>query len=253
MKPLPIGVAGLLDRLREHIPVILGDNLVGIYTYGSITQGAFDPARSDVDCVVLLRRGLTNTGLERLDAWLSAAALEEPWVTRLQISILVKDELFKMDGQGWSYQFGELKRSGSDGNPLIWMNILESGGVVWGPRPQSFVPSITPALVLEALGRELAYLHEEMIDNASAKWRDVPFYRAYVVLTICRILYTRNTGRIGSKPEAAGWALATVPTEWHALIQEALEFDRGERQAAIEVQPIVRFIRFAESELAPVA
>jgi hypothetical protein len=38
-----------------------------------------------------------------------------------------------------------------------------------------------------------------------------------------------------------------VPEEWHALIREALEFDRGERQAAIEVQPIVRFIGFAES------
>lgn len=250
MKELPSGVARLFGQLTEHLPKILGDCLFGTYSYGSITQDAFDATRSDVDCVVLVHSGLTEAQVEALNQWLTSAAVMDPWVTRLQMSILVKDELFMVDGQGWLYQFGALKRSGSDGNPLIWLNILASGMVLWGPPPRSFLPSITTEMVVQALDRELGYLREEIIDNASQKWRDVPFYRAYAVLTICRILYTRSTGRIGSKPEAAAWALENVPEAWHTIINEALAFDRGERGGSIALRRIAGFIGFAERRLA---
>jgi len=33
----------LLKDLTEALPNLLGENLVGIYLYGSLTQGAFNP------------------------------------------------------------------------------------------------------------------------------------------------------------------------------------------------------------------
>jgi hypothetical protein len=35
--------------------------------------------------------------------------------------VLVRRELFRMDGAGWLHQFDRLSRSGSDGNPPIWL------------------------------------------------------------------------------------------------------------------------------------
>lgn len=251
MKPqLPNAVTQLLHQLRDELPPILGDNLFGIYTYGSVTQGAFDPARGDVDCVVLVRSGLTQTQVDHLRDWLTDAAAANAWVARLQISFLIKDELFMMDGQGWLYQFGVFERSGSDGNPLIWLNILESGTVLWGPPPQTFVPLISERMVSQALDRELGYLRDEIIENASRKWRDVAFYRAYAVLTVCRILFTHRTRRIESKPKAAAWTLANFPGDWSVLVRQALAFDRGEREEALPLPPIADFICFAETQLA---
>ena len=47
--PIPAQVSALLHDLTEALPTLLGENLVGIYLYGSLTQGAFNPERSDVE------------------------------------------------------------------------------------------------------------------------------------------------------------------------------------------------------------
>jgi predicted nucleotidyltransferase len=46
--------------LASQLPRLLGANLVGIYLYGSLTQRAFDPKRSDIDMIVVTRRDLSR-------------------------------------------------------------------------------------------------------------------------------------------------------------------------------------------------
>lgn len=48
-------------------------------------------------------------------------------------------------------------------------------------------------------------------------------YQAYVVLTLCRMLYTLHTGSVTTKPRAARWALATLDERWGPLIERAWE------------------------------
>src|SRR5947208_3400732 len=113
MARIPAQVSVLLQNLAAELPVILGKNLVGIYLYGSLTQRAFNPDGSDVDCIVVTRRDLSDAQFRRLDAWLARAAQSNPWVTRLQMSVLIRDEILTMNSKACLYQFGELKRSGS--------------------------------------------------------------------------------------------------------------------------------------------
>jgi predicted nucleotidyltransferase len=137
--PVPPQVSALLEDLTQALRILLGENLVGVYLYGSITQGAFNPERSDVDCIVVTDRELTDTQFSQLDAWLNRAGLENPWVARLQISSLLRDEILTTTAKGnCLYQFSWLSRVGSDGNPIIWMNVLECG--VTSPIPPA--PSV---------------------------------------------------------------------------------------------------------------
>ena len=154
-----------------------------------------------------------------------------------------------MDSKACLYQFGILKRSSSDGNPIIWLNVLESGVILFGPRPESFVPPITPELLFQALEREVGYLREELCDKPQSEWRNVPFYRAYAVLTLCRILYSFRKGRIVSKPRAAKWAIRHLPEEWHELILRALNGGDAKRPARLPLNRIRRFIAFAAAQL----
>jgi len=244
-------VSALLEQITTHFPVILGRNLVGLYLYGSLTQRAFNSKRSDVDCIAVTERDLSEAQFRKLAAWLARAAESNPWAARLQISFLIKHQVLTMNAKACLYQFGRLKRSSSDGNPIIWINVLESGVVLFGARPEVFVPTITPEMLFQALEREVGYLREEISHKPESEWRDVPSYRAYAVLTLCRILYSSRKGTIVSKPRAARWAIKHLPPEWREIIRQALETDDAVRSAEISLSRIEQFIDFADAQLHP--
>jgi predicted nucleotidyltransferase len=247
MRNVPSGVATSLRKLSTALQSILGANLTGVYLYGSLTQRAFDAARSDVDLMVVVQRDLSDTQFRRLEAWLADAALADLWVPRLQMQILVRGRLLREDTRGALYQFGALRRSGSDGNPIIWLNVLASGLTLAGPPPQRLLPSITGPLVFAALVRELEYLRVE-VSNPRSPWRDQRFYRAYAVLTLCRILYTHRSGEVASKPQAARWALRVLPRRWHSLIRSACR-GSGATRRPLPLPRLARFIDYVGVQL----
>jgi predicted nucleotidyltransferase len=249
MARTPAQLSVLLQELKTQLPILLGRNLVGVYLYGSLTQGAFNPKRSDVDLIVVTRRDLSATEFRRVAAWLKRTRAANDWTARLQMSFLIRDQVLTMNAKACLYQFGELRRSGSDGNPIIWLNVLRSGVVLYGTRPESFVPEITREILSAALVREVGYLRAEICEQPQSVWRDVASYRAYAVLTLCRILYSHRHGTIGSKQRAAKWALEHLPASWHALIRQALASDAGERVAKLPLARIAQLIEFAAAQL----
>ncbi len=223
MCPTPLQRAtNLLHDLADEMQADLGQNLVGLYTYGSITQNAFDPRRSDLDCVAVIRRRLSPRAISRLRTGLERLSTRYRWKRRLQLTILIQRELLQPSANGWLYQFGRFSRTGSDGNPIIWSNILETGKVLFGPDPQTFVPRITPALMRVALHREIGYLRTELVTKPTSEWRNKATYRRYAALTVCRILYTLKTGRVVSKRKAALWALRRLPSIHRAIVMRAI-------------------------------
>ena len=231
--------------MEVWIPILretFGDGLVGVYLYGSLTQGAFNARRSDVDVLVVVRRSLTRRQFEQLGGLLERAAEADKWIRRIQMQILIRDRLLRSDDRGANFQFGVLTRSGSDGNPLIWINVLDSGITLAGVRAESILPPITKRMVRAALIREIEYLRVE-IANPASPWRDKRFYRAYAVLTVCRILYTLSLGSIVSKPRASAWALRELPPRWQSLIRAARASDRG-HMAPLPLPRIAHFVAY---------
>ncbi len=241
---IPAQIADLLKTLKTNLDSILNKNLFGIYLYGSLTQNAFNPATSDIDCILVTHRQLTAIQFANLRSWLAGAARSDPWVKRLQITFLLKNELLIRSSPSCLYQFERLRRTRSDANPIIWLNVLKSGLTLFGPAPESFVPEISSDVLLSALKRELGYLRKEVIEKVNSSWRDVPMYRRYAVLTVCRILYSFRYRTIVSKPRAARWALRHLPTKWNGMITLALA-----GQTTIPIARLRQFIRFAGDQI----
>ncbi len=61
-----LAVDALLTQLLSTMPAILGDAFAGMYLYGSLALGDFDPAVSDIDCLVGLNNDVTPEQLVRL-------------------------------------------------------------------------------------------------------------------------------------------------------------------------------------------
>ena len=255
MPRVPTEATALLEDVTSAVQLILGSNLVGMYLYGSITNSSFNPKRSDIDCIVVTRRRLSETQFRELGTWLEQMAKSNAWTTRLQMSLLVKDRLLVCQGLeeqtshrevSCLYQFGVLSRCGSDGNPIIWLDHLRRGKVLVGPTAKSFLPEITKEMLAAALMRELGYLREELQENRESEWRDVPMYRAYATLTICRILYTDVKGTVASKPMAARWAIKNFPDRFRTIIERALDYNNTGRNVEIPLQSLRTFWKFAE-------
>jgi len=103
-------------------------------------------------------------------------------------------------------------------------------------------------MLAAALLRELGYLRAELQESPESEWRDVPMYRAYATLTICRILYTEAKGTVVSKPMAARWAIKNFPDRFRTIIERALEYNNTGRDVEIPLQSLRTFLRFAEKK-----
>jgi hypothetical protein len=67
-------------------------------------------------------------------------------------------------------------------------------------------------------------------------------YQAYAILTMCRMLYTLEHGRVASKPAAARWAREKLPDRWRGPIDRALEWRDGD--GVDDLVPALDLIRY---------
>lgn len=222
---------------------------MGLYAYGSVFEPTFDPVRSDVDCIAVTRQALSEDEFQRLNEALGREATDSQWLNRVQLSFLIRDTVLSDDPRACLYQYGELKRSGSDGNPIIWMDFFQRGRVLFGSEAESFLPEITPEVFHGSLVREVGYLREELITNPRSKWRDKPMYRVYAALTLCRILYSARTGGLASKAETGTWALGEVSSRWHPLIQAALDGEGVEEGEPLDLADLRALIEHVGAEI----
>jgi len=73
-------------------------------------------------------------------------------------------------------------------------------------------------------------------------------YQAYIVLTVCRVLYTVDLGAVTSKRAAADWAKETLDRRWTSLIDRAWRGRQNptwEAEASEIIEETLDFIRFA--------
>ena len=212
----------LLDRLIDGHAVVLGDDLVGFYVFGSLVVGDFDATTSDVDTVVVLRDDLTSEQVDGLRELHTAIVRERPeWSDRVEAVYVSVDAMANFrEGRhpaarispGESFHTIEV-----DDRWLIdWYQLREVGETLTGPPPASVVPAISKSEWIDAVRRHVLDWPEPGPDLDRGRL-------AYGVLTLCRGLRTWEVGDHVSKRAAAQWAAERLPH--HAdVIGKALEW-----------------------------
>ena len=59
----------VVQTIQQQLPPLLTHTLVGIYCYGSLVWGDFDPDISDIDLLVVLRQDVDKELFDTLDAF----------------------------------------------------------------------------------------------------------------------------------------------------------------------------------------
>lgn len=200
---VPEDLSKLLKAMATDFPAILRGNIVGIYLWGSLTYNAFDETCSDVDCIGVTRRDLDDREFSKLDEWFKNKQEKNRWIDRIDMRFVIDGEFLDRSSRccGFYHYAGRLIRHGSDGNPIIWINIAQSGITLWGTDAKLIAPRISAQCLRDALLLELNYLTEDLASNVGDRSDKAFIHNAYAILTACRILYSAYHGALISKDE----------------------------------------------------
>jgi predicted nucleotidyltransferase len=212
----------LLEGLVASVHAVLGDDLVGVYLYGSYVSGGFDPGVSDLDLIAVTSRDPEELDLEGLRRVHDAFVRANPdWNDRLEIVYISRAALrsFRTSAARLAVISPGEPFHLRDDRVVEWLQnwylIRETGVVLYGPPAASLVPPISMAEFVAAAARYADQISRESLHDAT------PGARAYAVVTISRALRTVETQAHASKHDGAAWARERMP-EWAWLIDEAL-------------------------------
>jgi predicted nucleotidyltransferase len=234
----------LLDLL-DNARAILGDYFTGMYLYGSLAGGDFDPGRSDIDFLVVTSKELPLIKVSDLEA-MHKSIFENglKWAQHLEGSYIPVDTVRKYSPTGPAWPMVNKKKflvAHEDASWVINNYILYTSGVVIdGPPLKSVIDAVQPEELKEAV---LTVLHAwaPWQNNASLFHSDE--YQSFVVLTMCRALYTLKHGTVVSKPRSAEWAIANLDKKWTGLIKQAATWRNGDPPGDIgQTQEFMRYI-----------
>jgi hypothetical protein len=219
----------LLVELLGHWRRILGENLAGAYVQGSFALGSGD-RHSDCDWLVATHGSLSEPQIARLrELHDEIPTREGHWCHDLEGSYAPIAELASVEHLGRRWLFNDhghrtLEWDDHCNRGYTRWILREHGVTLTGPEPRSFMPPV-PADLLRA---EAAASLPTLLDDL-ATWVDIDrlaWGQRYAVVTVCRTLYTLDTGEVASKRGALEWALRTVEPRWQPLLGQV----RDERE-----------------------
>lgn len=254
--PYPEVNAAVHDLLTS-LHAILGAQLVGMYLVGSLTLGDFDPLQSDLDLVIVTSGALADGTFaalrdlhQRFDHGTSA------WAAHLDAIYVPQEVLQEVSPTAaWCPVLswpGLLTVAPLEPWWSIWRYTLrEYGIVVSGPVPRSLVVPVHPDDLRRASAAKVAEWRAQA--HGDPEWvAGLHVWRqyTYVVVTLCRLLYTLATGALASKPAAARWAKREHPSRWSALIGRAITASRDNTAevSADAMRDALAFLEYTEEQ-----
>jgi hypothetical protein len=229
-------VSQVLHDLLERVRAILAEQFVGMYLYGSLATGDFSPTRSDVDFVVVTGGQLPEKMINKLESMHLALAAGSKWQQKLEGAYVPKAVIRRHDPQNRpvpTVNEGHFYMAPLGSDWVMQHKLLrETQSALYGPSLRDLIDPVSAADLRAAVLAVIDEWWEPMLGD-QARLRD-PGYQPFAVLSMCRSLYTMRLGELASKSQAAKWAMETLPAEWSALINHALQWGDGDDIDSIE-------------------
>ena len=239
-------VSSLIEELLDRIQASIGDRLKGLYLFGSLVAGDFDVDKSDIDLLAIVDTDIDDTGLVVLGEMHDAFIRSFPeWEDRIEVAYVSVDAMrsFKTHpsriariSPGEPLHFREM-----DSQWLMdWYQVQEQDATVFGPPPHQYIPQLSTEEFIESLKNRLPDW------RISARDARTVGHQSYIILSLCRTLYSIHRSRQVSKVAAGKWASLEFP-EWSHLIRDALRWHgSSDKTDSLSTQAMaIGFVEFA--------
>ena len=223
MKEIDFVVESFVSKSRQ----ILGENLVGVYLHGSAVMGCFNPAKSDLDFIVVIDHSMTDETKRAymnmvlaLNADAPAKGIEMSIVLRSVCKPFVYPTPFELHfSERHIKWYSEnptdyvQKMNGTDKDLAAHFTVIrERGKCLWGASVPDVFAEVPSADYMDSLWEDICDAPDEIENNTM-----------YLVLNLTRVMAYKKDGLILSKKEGGEWALKNLPEEFALVIKTALE------------------------------
>lgn len=204
----------------------LQDNLIGIYVHGSIAMGCFNPERSDVDLLVVVKDGIADETKKRMISRLLRITqghqnpLEMSIIREKYLKAFIHPTPFELHFFHPHYLIDDQFICGGDGflDPDLAAHIVVTyhrGHTLFGRDVKETFQPINPSLYVDSIVKD--------VEDAKTRIKENP---VYYVLNLCRVLYYLKEGVVSSKREAGQWRVKSS-SSYSRLISECLAIYNG--------------------------
>jgi hypothetical protein len=243
-------VNAILSTLHADIKEIIKDRFVGMYLYGSLSSGDFDPTTSDIDFLVVTEGILPNEMIAELEGmhdriWSSGLK----WASKLEGSYVPRDLIRAHDPHGPACPTVNETKFFLDPRGSDWIIqrhvIRECGVVIEGLDPKSLIDPVSAEDIRKSVMGVLYEWWFPMLDDPSWLHDHEAGDRAFGVITMCRVLHALEHGTIVSKPKAMAWARAQLEEPWPKLIERAAR-TTNTNGLDVSVMEVLGFIEYVK-------
>lgn len=242
-----------LKDITDVFKKALADNLIGIYLHGSLAMGGFNPDRSDVDLLIVVRDVVSQQ--IKLDIAQKLLIVEEHLIygSGFELSILLqKDVKPFVYPTPFEFHYSAYHREkyitdkhyicGGYTDTDIAAHIFVTyhrGLTLYGkPITEVFAP-IDPMFYIQSILLDIEHVSTDIIDAP-----------VYYTLNLCRILLFLQEQTVSSKKEGGEWGISTLPSMYSELIQTCLDMYSGiTDEQVLEPIPLQRFADYMVNEI----
>ena len=223
----------MISRFTEMTREILGASLTGVYLHGSAALGCYQPAKSDLDFLVVVNTALPDSEKRRfldslleLDCECPGKGIEMSIVTEDVCNPFVYPTPFILHYSrmhtDWYRRDPEdyiRKMNGTDKDLAAHFTvILHRGRCLYGRAIPEVFGEVPEQNYVDSIWNDVSCAEEEIAENPM-----------YLTLNLIRVLAYLREKKVMSKKEGGIWGLKTLPEQYWPLIRSALqEYEGGE-------------------------
>ena len=233
------------DLFAERSREILGKNLVGIYLHGSAAMGCWNPAKSDLDLIIVVQDSpddaCKRAYMEMTVELHRMAAEGNSWHAGIEMSIVrrgVCDPFVYPTPFELHFSGGHLERyredperyiremKGTDPDLAAHFTVIRARGIcLYGLPVREVFGEVPAADYLDSIRLDIAGAAEEITGDT-----------VYFTLNLARVLAFLEEGSVLSKKEGGEWGLRNLPEAFHPLIRTALEDYTGDTEVRYDLK-----------------
>jgi predicted nucleotidyltransferase len=222
-------------------------NIVGIYLFGSLTYGGFDEKSSDIDLVVITENLLDKNELENVkNIHKKLDDIYEKWSKRLEVSYtpmyMLMDKEIPVNSRPYYNEI--FYDEATYGNEWLINNylLIKYGKAIYGPEFKTIIKySISMDEIINSCINDF---YKEWVPKINDdKWLLNSHYQAYIIVNICRIVYTIYNSKTESKQNSIKW-IKEEHNQWKYLIEEAEEWDYSkEMNKQKDIKEFIKYMK----------
>ncbi len=216
----------IINEFAVACKEIFEENLTGVYLHGSMAMGCFNPRKSDIDILVIVKDDISDEQktqfMERVVKMNESApkkGLEMSVVKEKYCNPFVYPTPFELHFSpmhlAWFREKPEdyvAKMKGTDKDLAAHFMITGRYGMVLCGKPVNAVFGAVPKEdYIDSIYGDIENAPKDILDDG-----------VYMTLNLCRVLAFLRDNVCLSKEQGGRWGLERLPEKYHAMVESAL-------------------------------